>query len=235
MKYLPIKLLKDRSSFWADVKAQKPGWRDLMSLAFFIVLACGLYGAVLAGWRSPQLSLYVAIKLPLLFLATTGIVALFNWMIGLLLGAELNLKSTIFAVFASMTLASWILLSLTPVALFFVMSGVPCSGTHDELRYAHNCILTTHILILAVAGVAGNAALFNGLREIVTPNCSKAALFSAWLTAFAFVGCQMAWILRPFVGSPFYPVVFMRPDCLERNFYEFVFGEVLPYLITGGK
>jgi len=51
---------------------------------------------------------------------------------------------------------------------------------------------------------------------------------------FAFVGCQMSWILRPFVGSPFYPVVFMRAECLQRNFYEFVFAEVLPYLLTGG-
>jgi hypothetical protein len=51
-----------------------------------------------------------------------------------------------------------------------------------------------------------------------------------WLAAFAFVGCQMSWILRPFVGSPFYPVVFMRPDCLQRNFYEFLLTEVLPFV-----
>jgi hypothetical protein len=50
----------------------------------------------------------------------------------------------------------------------------------------------------------------------------------------AFVGCQTSWSLRPFVGSPFYPVVFLRPDALQRNFYEFVFGEVLPFIITGG-
>ena len=28
---------------------------------------------------------------------------------------------------------------------------------------------------------------------------------------------------------------FMRPDCLDRNFYEFVFTEVLPFLVTRGR
>jgi hypothetical protein len=56
-----------------------------------------------------------------------------------------------------------------------------------------------------------------------------------WLVCFGFVGCQMAWVLRPFVGSPFYPVAFLRSDALDRKFYEFVFGEVLPFLIRGGR
>jgi len=235
MRLSPITLLRDRDSFWADAKAQRLEWADLLPLAGFIIMACGLYGAVLAGWRSASLSMYVAVKLPLLFLATTLLVSLFSWMLASLLGAELRFKTTMFIIFASMTVASWILLSLTPVALLFVMSGVPYSGTHDELRYAHNCILMTHIGILAIAGVIGNAVLLGGLRQLVSPRCPIFTLFFSWLGAFAFVGCQMSWILRPFVGSPFYPIVFMRPDCLERNFYEFVFTEVLPYLMTGGK
>ncbi len=56
---------------------------------------------------------------------------------------------------------------------------------------------------------------------------------SAWLASYAFVGCQLSWILRPFVGSPFFPVEFLRPDALDRNFYEFVFTEVLPFLLAG--
>ena len=36
-------------------------------------------GVVLAGWRSPRLALYVAVKLPLLMLGTTGLVMILNW------------------------------------------------------------------------------------------------------------------------------------------------------------
>jgi hypothetical protein len=232
---LPILLLRDRATFWRLLQAQEFKWRDLLALVAFVVLACGLYGAVLAGWRSPLLSLYVTVKLPILFLGTTVIVTAFNWMSASVLGAGLSFRSTVFLVFASMTIGCWILLGLVPVALFFLMSAVSYAGTDAELQYAHNVILITHICVLALAGVGGNMALLKGLRHIVTPRCPTGWLFLTWLTAFAFVGCQMSWILRPFVGSPFYPVAFMRSDCLDRNFYEFVFTEVIPFLVAGGK
>lgn len=231
----PITLLRNRDAFWDAVREHRLGWTDFLSLALFVVFACGLYGAVLAGWRSPRLSAYVAIKLPVLFLGTTAIVAVFNWMTASMLGAGLSFRSTVFVVLASMTIGCWILISLVPVALFFLLSGVSYAGTHDELRYSHNLILMTHIFILAIAGVVGNASLFKGLRRVVSERCPVHVLFTFWLTVFAFVGCQLSWILRPFVGSPFYPVAFMRPDCLDRNFYEFVFTEVLPFLVTGGR
>ncbi|MBX7244247.1 MAG: hypothetical protein K1X53_02040 [Candidatus Sumerlaeaceae bacterium] len=234
MSLSPAKLLANRNNFWAVARDGRLGWDDLLALAAFIVPGCAIYGAVLAGWRSPVLSLYVAIKLPLLFLATTAIVSVFNWMLASLLRAGLSFKATLLVVFASMSITSWILLALAPVSFFFMISGAPAAGTDSELRYAHNFMLTTHILILAVAGVAGYAAMLGGLRTMVNPGCPVGLLFVAWLGTSAFVGCQMAWILRPFVGSPFYDVAFMRPDCLDRNFYEFVFGDVIPNLLRGG-
>lgn len=235
MNPLPFILLADRDEFWNRVRSQGLRWRELWSLVVFVCFACALYGAVLAGWRSPRLSLYVAVKLPALFLGTAAFVAVFNWMIASLLGSGLSFKATVFAVFASMAIGCWILLGLVPVSLFFLLSGVSRSGTHSDLQFAHNAILMTHVFILALAGIGGNVALLRGLRRAARPPCPTTGLFCAWLAAFAFVGCQTSWILRPFVGSPFFPVVFLRPDALDRNFYEFVFTEVLPFLLTGGK
>lgn len=233
MKALPFILLHKRDTFWDDLQAGHLGWRDLLGLVAFVVFATALYGAVLAGWRSPRLSLYVALKLPILFLGSTALVAMFNWMAASALGSGLSFRSTVMIVFAAMTIGCWILLCLVPVAMFFLGTAISYSGTQEELRYAHNSLLVTHIMILAIAGIAGNIALLSGLRRIVRRQCPATGLFLLWLCAFAFIGCQMSWILRPFVGSPFYPVAFMRPDCLERNFYEFVFTEVIPFLLTG--
>ena len=235
MKPLPFILLTDRDAYWLRVQAQDLRWREWFGLAAFVCFACALYGAVLAGWRDPLLFLYVAVKLPALFLGTTAFVAVFNWMIASLLGSGLSFKSSVFTVFAAMTIGCWILLGLVPVSLFFLLSGVSYAGSHTELQLAHNTILLTHILVLALAGFGGNAALLQGLRRIVRPRCPASPLFAAWLAAFAFVGCQLSWILRPFIGSPFFPVEFLRPDALDRNFYEFVFTEVIPFLLTGGK
>lgn len=231
----PLLVLRDRDAFWNALREHRLGGRELLSLILFVFFSCGLYGAVLAGWRSPRLAAYVALKLPLLILGTTAIVAVFNWMAAGILGAGLSFRATVFAALASMTLGGWILLGLVPVALFFLASGVSSIGTPLELRQSHNVILMTHIVVLAIAGVAGNISLLKGLRRVVNERCPANLLFLLWLGAFAFVGCQLSWILRPFVGSPFYPVALFRPDSLDRNFYEFVFTEVLPFLITGER
>lgn len=235
MTLSPLLLLKDRAAFWDRVRGRRLGGLDILSILLFIVLSCGLYGAVMAGWRSPRLSAYVAVKLPFLFLATAAVVSLFNWMIAAVLGSGLSYRLTVNAALGSMTVAAWILLSLAPVSLFFLLSGVPRLGTLDEQRFAHNCMLVTHILVLALAGIAGNGALLGGLRRIVSPRCPVTVLFVTWLAVFGLVGCQMAWILRPFIGSPYFPVAFMRSNALHSNFYESVFGDVLPYLLTGGE
>jgi hypothetical protein len=33
-----------------------------------------------------------------------------------------------------------------------------------------------------------------------------------WIVVYAFVGIQMGWILRPFIGDPHSPVQFFRDD-----------------------
>lgn len=235
MSYLPLLLLRDRDAFWSALRARSLAGRDLASLAGFVVLACAVYGAILAGWRSPRLAAYGALKLPALFLGSMGVVALANWMVAVLLGSGLSFRDTLFIVFGAMTVSGWMLLALAPVALFFRATGVPTGGSDAALQYAHNAMLVTHIGVLAVAGFGGNAALRQGLRRSVRVTCPVGRLFAAWILCFAFVGCQLAWMLRPFVGSPFYPVAFLRADALERNFYEFVLGEVVPYLVNGAR
>jgi hypothetical protein len=133
--------------------------------------------------------------------------------------------------YGAMTVSSWILLCLTPVTLFFTMFVSSNTGSHAELRITHNYLLLTHIFLIAMAGLAGNGALRKGLQRVVAPGCALKKLYWSWIAAFTLVGCQLSWILRPFVGSPFYAVAFMRPDCLEGNFYEFIFKEILPHVV----
>ena len=50
-----------------------------------------------------------------------------------------------------------------------------------------------------------------------------------WMLLYAFVGIQMGWMLRPFIGSPALAVTFFRPEPFS-NAYEFVLR-----LIVGGR
>ena len=230
-----ILLLRSRPAFWDRVRSQEETGRLVLSILPFLIASTAAYGAVLAGWRSPKLSLYVAVKLPILLMGTTSLVMMLNWLLATILRSGMTFKQVMAVTYGAMGVACWILLSLIPVTLFFTFCVASREGSNTQLRLTHNYILLTHIVLIAFAGVAGNAALRHGIREIVAPECATETLYWSWILAFGFVGCQLSWILRPFVGSPFYDVAFMRPDCLERNFYEFVFTEVLPFVLRGGR
>jgi hypothetical protein len=52
----------------------------------------------------------------------------------------------------------------------------------------------------------------------------------AWLAGNLFLGSQLSWILRPFIGSPTLPVEFLRDAAFNGNFYETVFRSALRLL-----
>lgn len=229
-EFLPLLLLRDGEAFRTRLRERRVGAGGVAQLALFVCLACAVYGAALAGWRSPRLSLYVAAKLPMVFLGSTLVVAACNAVAAALLGTGLGMRDVLAAVFGAMALAGWILLALAPVALFLVAAACPAEGMDEVLRRAHNAMLLTHIAVLGAAGLVGIGSLWSALRRLVPDRGRAAALAAVWVGAYAFVGTQLGWMLRPFVGSPFYPVVFLREDALDRNFYEFVLGEVVPFL-----
>ena len=199
-----------------------------------VVLSTAAYGAVLAAWRSPLMAAYVAVKLPVVFVATTLVVSAFCWAAGLLCRAGLRYREVLGAVFSAMAVAGSILLALSPVVLYFVFSGAPDAGTREEMRFAHATMMLVHILVLAGAGIAGNLVLCRALRRRVPPACRLAPMVALWIASFAVVGCQLGWIMRPLVGSPNIAVEFLRSDALDSNFLESLFRQIIPHIISKG-
>lgn len=199
-----------------------------------VVLSTAAYGAVLAAWRSPLMAAYVAVKLPVVFVATTLVVSAFCWAAGLLCRAGLRYREVLGAVFSAMAVAGSILLALSPVLLYFVFSGAPDAGTREEMRFAHATMMMVHILVLACAGATGNLVLCRALRRRVPPACRLAPMVALWIASFAVVGCQLGWIMRPLVGSPNIAVEFLRSDALDSNFLESLFRQIIPHIISKG-
>ena len=199
-----------------------------------VVLSTAAYGAVLAAWRSPLMAAYVAVKLPVVFVATTLVVSAFCWAAGLLCRAGLRYREVLGAVFSAMAVAGSILLALSPVVLYFVFSGAPDAGTREEMRFAHATMMMVHILVLACAGATGNLVLCRALRRRVPPACRLAPMVALWIASFAVVGCQLGWIMRPLVGSPNIAVEFLRSDALDSNFIESLFRQIIPHIISKG-
>jgi hypothetical protein len=50
-----------------------------------------------------------------------------------------------------------------------------------------------------------------------------------WLAGNLFLGSQLCWILRPFIGTPSLPVQFLRSDAFGGNFYENIFYTIIQF------
>ena len=102
------------------------------------------------------------------------------------------------------------------------------------MRLAHAALMLAHIVVMGSAGTVGVSLLYRSLKRRVPEDCRLVLMMGLWLVAFAVVGCQLGWIMRPLVGSPNISVEFLRSDALESNFLESLFTQIIPHLINGG-
>ena len=185
-----------------------------------IVLGSSVYGATIGLWRAPLQSVFTAIKFPLLiFLTCLGNGAV-NGMLAQVLGSGLSFRQTAFAILMSFAVASLILGGFSPITLFILYNAPPLGSEHAII--GHSMILLTHVFVIAFAGVIANRRLFGLLRRMKGRETTAGAVLFAWLAGNLFLGAQLAWILRPFIGTPHMAVEFLRDDPLRGNFYEAV-------------
>ena len=96
-----------------------------------------------------------------------------------------------------------------------------------ELQNNWPAALLVWLLLLALLGMMAYGVIANrrllGLLRKMSGNdkVARAVLFS-WLAGNLFLGAQIAWTLRPFIGSPRLVIEFLRSDPLRGNFYEAV-------------
>jgi hypothetical protein len=191
-----------------------------------IVVGAGLYGAAMGWWRDPQQALYVAVKFPLIILLTTAGTALLNAMLAPLLGLNIPFRQSFSAILMSFVIAAAILGAFSPLLAFMVWNAPPISAAAASAP-AYNFIKLTHVVVIAFAGITGNARLFQLLTQLGGGRSDARRVLFAWLAGNLFLGSQLSWILRPFIGSPSLPVEFFRAAALHGNFYENVFHSLL--------
>ena len=191
-----------------------------------IVVGAGFYGAAMGWWRDPQQALYVAIKFPLIVLLTTAGNALLNAMLAPLLGLNIPFRQSFSAILMSFTITAAILGAFSPLMAFLVWNAPPMSPEAVS-GATYSFIKLTNVAAIAFAGAVGNARLFQLLTRLGGRCAVAFRVLFAWLAGNLFLGSQLSWILRPFIGSPSLPVEFFRATALRGNFYENVFHSLL--------
>ena len=194
--------------------------RGLAQYSLTILIGSGAYGFTVGLWRAPLQAVFTAIKFPLLiFLTCVGNSAI-NGMFAQLFGSGVSFRQAALAILMSFAVASVILGGFSPITLFILYNAPPLASKNAIL--GHSAMLLTHVFAIAFAGIVANGRLLGVLRQMSgRAGTARAVLFS-WLAGNLFLGAQLAWNLRPFIGSPDLAVQFFRDDPLRGNFYEAV-------------
>jgi hypothetical protein len=215
-----------------SLRAWIEGW-DRRRLAFcvgVIFVGAGLYGAAMGWWRDPRQGLFVAIKFPMIILLTTLGNALLNAMLAPLLGLNISFRHSFFAILMSFTIAAAILGSFSPLTAFMIWNAPPLSSDARVSDTTYTIIQLSHVVVIAFAGVVANLRLVQLLRELGGSAAVARRVLVAWLAGNLFLGSQLCWIFRPFIGVPGLQVEFLRPTPLKGSFYETVFRSVMSLL-----
>jgi hypothetical protein len=214
-------ILRRRADFFAEVFR---GENLRERIRAFVILITGLsfvYGATMGasgfamGLQRGGLQMAASgLKVPALYLLTLLICFPVLFIVLVLMGSRLKFSQTLALILLAVTLNAILLAAFAPIVLFFIVTG--CSYDFAKML---------HVAVMGFSGLWAMGALWQGLREM----CETSDLYpkqavrilQVWILIFGFVGTQMAWSLRPFVGSPTRGFQLVRPE-LDGNFYSAV-------------
>jgi hypothetical protein len=220
-----ISLLSDRERFFEEVVDRRMLARKLKHGALTIVLLSGFFGLVAGAYSGAFQAVAAAIKLPFLFFATFAVCFPAFYVVQVLVGSRLRLLQVAVLVVAALALTSVLLVAFVPITAFFLVTGA---------NYYFQHLL--NILLAGIAGLFGMYTLHDGLSVV----CEKRGVYPrkaltimrAWAVLFAFVGIQLAWNLRPFLGDRSKP--FQVLGRYQGNFYTAVIYAV-KQLVAGAE
>ena len=201
----------------------------VLTLSCAVALSAGAacYGVAFGIWRSPQQALYSAVKMPTLLLSVTGISMVINMMLAQRLGAHLSTRQVATCILMSLTISAIVLGALSPVAAFLSLQCPPPRAPDSLVTY--RVLLLSHTAIVGVAGIAGNVRLYRLLVLLTHSRRVAGRVLTSWILVTGLVGCQLSWIVSPFLARPDVPVPFLNPNAFSGNFFEYAWRA-----LTGG-
>ena len=190
--------------------------------AALIVLIAGLcYGSAMGcyaalanqrAWTEQWLQmLYSGMKVPLLILATLLIALPSFFILNTLFGLRQHFNESLKAILLAQSGLVIILLSLAPITLFVYVSVSP-------MRQGYSLAVLWNAIAFGGSSVIAQLLLRRNYRHLVLQDARHRKMIWVWIFVYAFVGIQMAYTLRPFIGSPASEISFFREDPFENAY-----------------
>ena len=210
-------ILRNRQRFFIEIRDGVELGRKIRAMLISSIAFFALYGAVMGSTHSLFQALSSAAKLPLLFLATLVVCSPTLYFFNLVFGSNQSLTQNFTLILTAITVTAVLLLSFSPVVLFFLL-------TTSQYQF----FKLLNVGVFTIAGFVGVRFLSQGMRVVSDAGKEGAGgrrnVVRLWILLYAFVGSQMAWTLRPFIGAPGMQFELFRQ--LGGNFYANVFASI---------
>lgn len=201
-----------RQAEWTLARAASP--RTLARLVVCVVLFAFVYGAAMGTFRGVNgqsqwavQMLYSAVKAPVLLLGAFVVSLPSFFVLATLFGLRQDFALAVRAMISAQAGLAIALASLAPLTLLFYASS-------SDYQQA----LVFNGLMFLLASLAGQYLLRRHFRPLIARNARHRQLLLVWGFAYAFVAIQLAWLLRPFIGSRGHEVTFLRPEAWDNAY-----------------
>jgi hypothetical protein len=206
--YLPT--FQNREGYFEKLLKEPKSAGRLISLLAMLNLFSFLYGIVMGSFHSFYQAIAAGVKVAVMFDLAILICFPAFFIIQYVLGSKLGFGQMISIILSGFVLATSIMISFAPIVIFFLLTG----SNYYFLELLH-------IAIFILSGLFGMKMVIDALKY----SCEKqkiyprigVAVFRFWVVILAFVGIQLAWNLRPFLGDEGQPFKLFRS--YEGNFY----------------
>lgn len=179
-----------------------PNWR---TLALVVLVAGPVYGAFMGSFELSSdrllMVLYSAIKVPLLIFATSLVCLPGFFAFNTVAGLRSDFGKAVRAILAGQAALTVALASLSPLTRLVYVSGAN-----------YRSALLFNAAMFTCAACAAQVVMRRRYGDLIAASPGHRAMLWTWLILYAFVGIQMGWMLRPFIGMPEMHVAFFRPE-----------------------
>jgi hypothetical protein len=222
------RLLRGQGEFAAAGEESQATRASVRTQLLVIVLCGSTYGAIMGaygglagnGWQQALVS---AVKVPWLFTVTFLLCLPSFFVLNVLAGLGKDFRRVLNSLLGFQAIASLVLAAFGPITFLMNVS-----------TDFYSFMVLLNGIFFAVASATGHATMRRMYRPLIQQDHRHGRMYVVWLVLYVFVGIQMAWVLRPFIGAPNLPVQFFRRDAWS-NAYVVVWDLILRSLGFWGK
>lgn len=184
----------NNDEFYEKVTDEKQLKFEIANHLVLLLIFSMVYGAIMGSYNGVLQALSSAVKMPILFMLIILICFPAFFVIQTILGSKLSLGQMISIILTGFVFMTCIMVSFSTIVAFFMITG-------DNYAF----IKLLHVGIIMIAGFFGMRAIVEALKY----SCEKKSIypktgvrvFQIWIFILAFVGAQLSWSLRPFIGA----------------------------------